>query len=228
MVVVIALALLGFVLVSIRNNRKLQSKNVIISDALQEKEVLMREIHHRVKNNIQAIKSIVHIQKRKATTPETVESLNNTLNKINAMAVIHKRLYRQERLSGLGSDVYLGELLDDLLRSFEFGDDNLTLDVQLCDHSFEADRLLTLGLIFNELVTNACKYGASDDGVLRLQITTALQTGAFVLTVYSAGKHQGDAAGFGSELVQALVKRLGGSIELSAESGCRTSVSIKP
>jgi two-component sensor histidine kinase len=225
--VITALFLIWIVILKIRSNRLLNFKNLVIEDSLKEKEVLMREIHHRVKNNIQAIKSIISIQKRSSESEETKESLTETLNRINAMALIHNKLYQQDRLDAIGSDIYLTELTKDVLKTFGLRIDDPTIKIDFCNRIFKTDELLTLGLVYNELLTNACKYGQEASGSIQLEIISIVEQGQFKLSVTNSKNSEFSVEnGFGTELIQALLHKIKGKINYLSETDFTAKIEI--
>lgn len=223
LIVLMALGLLLLILLIsnfLRGNKKLKIKNQQIEQALNEKEILMREIHHRVKNNIQSIKSILNIQRRKSNNEETQNSLNETLNQINAMAVIHDRLYRNKNnVTEVDLNSYLYQLLKDILYSFDLKNE-VQLDFQVESIPLDTDTILNFGLIFNELVTNSCKYGKNEDGVLELQILLQYQQDQIYFKIADKGKGSNDKQkGFGLDLVHALILKLKGNISIENKPG---------
>lgn len=218
------LILATLVISKVRGNRKLAVKNEIIESSLEEKEVLMREIHHRVTNNIQAIKSIINIQKRKSKSEEIKWSLNETLNRVNAMAVIHNRLYKQNNIASFPSNEYLSDLLEDILASFNLNK-NESIHLNLCDHNLPPDEMLTLGLIYNELITNSCKYAKNLDGSLSLEVISKIENNLFIISIRDNGNgKKGDNNGFGTELIQAMASKLNGKISYLSEKGLKTTI----
>ncbi|MFK8046111.1 MAG: histidine kinase dimerization/phosphoacceptor domain -containing protein [Crocinitomicaceae bacterium] len=220
---------LAFYIQKSKSNKALALQNKVIESSLAEKEVLMREIHHRVKNNIQAIKSIINIQKRKTSSEEVKQSLNITLNRVNAMSLIHSKLYQQTQITEIDSKQYLNELIKDVLSSFGLIDNkNLKIAIALTSHIFETDKLLTLGLIVNELVTNACKYGLSANKVLHLSIKSKITNNSYLLLIADKGEvsDQTEDISFGKELIAALVFKLEGTISYDLSSGYSSNIKI--
>jgi two-component sensor histidine kinase/Tfp pilus assembly protein PilF len=220
------IALFILIIQKVRGNNLLKLKNQTIQNSLNEKEILMREIHHRVKNNIQAIKSIINIQKRKSNSNEVKESLNETLNRVNAMAVIHNRLYQQENIASLTSDVYLQELLDDILHSFGISANDM-IQSDFVSHPLPTDELLTLGLVFNEIITNACKYGKNELGQLELKVYSEVDSNTFTIRIKDSGPGlKDDKKGFGNNLVEALIHKMNGKINYLSSNGLEVIVEI--
>lgn len=227
LLLIVTIALITFL--KVRSNRELRSKNRLIRAALDEKEILMREIHHRVKNNIQSIKSIINIQKRKSKNPEVVEHLNLTLNRVNTMAIIHQRLYKQESIQEVTTTTYFSDLIKEAVRIYHFKESDLELNNTIDQVHLDLDTLFTLGLIINELVTNSCKYGVSEDGKLRLWFSLRAQENQLQLEFKDGGKEKEspeESSSVGSTLIQALVRKLNGKIHYILGQGWNVELII--
>jgi len=132
----IALALFSFYLVqNLRNkkrlNKELSSKNNIIEANLSEKETLLKEIHHRVKNNLQIISSLLRLQARTITDEDTKEVLQEGQNRVQSMALIHQNLYKTDNLTGLEFKDYLEKLCDNLLSTYKLTSDEIELNLDI-------------------------------------------------------------------------------------------------
>ena len=129
-----------------------------IKRSLQEKEVLLREIHHRVKNNLQVVSSLLNMQARVASDPDTVNALLESYDRINAMALIHTQLYESVNLSEINMDNFVGRLMGQLFRSRQVDGARITYTTHITDHPLPISIALPTGLIINELLTNALKH----------------------------------------------------------------------
>jgi len=136
--------------------RRLMEGNIRAS--LREKEVLLKEIHHRVKNNLQVISALFNMQLRHVTDPEARTQLQESRNRIRAMAMVHEKLYQTQDFSHIGLDVYLNSLLGYLFSSYTMGLPLITYEVKTDDVDLDTDTLVTIGLIVTELVSNALKH----------------------------------------------------------------------
>ncbi|MCK4421268.1 PAS domain S-box protein, partial [candidate division WOR-3 bacterium] len=129
-----------------------------IKTSLKEKEVLLREIHHRVKNNLQVISSLLKIQVRATKDKDTIEILSESINRINAMSLIHTQLYESEDLSAINMKEFVDRLLKQLLQSYSVPGTKITHETNLVEYPFPISIAVPIGLIINELLTNVLKH----------------------------------------------------------------------
>jgi PAS domain S-box-containing protein len=127
-----------------------------IRDSLREKEVLLKEIHHRVKNNLQVITSLLNLQSTKVSNPETVAALKESQTRIRSMALVHEELYRSRDLASIDFSSYVRKLTSNLFHAYQAADVALHLDV--VDVYLPVDAAIPCGLIVNELISNSLKY----------------------------------------------------------------------
>ncbi|MBT3342692.1 MAG: HAMP domain-containing protein [Gemmatimonadetes bacterium] len=198
-----------------------------IRASLLEKEVLLKEIHHRVKNNLQIIASLLDLQARQAEDDHvTNASLVDSRNRVRSMALVHEHLYQTEDLARID----LGEYLDELCRNLtlSYGAVAQSVDVQtlVADVSFDVDTAIPCGLIINELVSNSLKYAFPDGRQGKLiVILRGLDEDAFELSVQDDGIglpadidiH--DSPSLGLQLVTALSRQIHGAIEVDRSNG---------
>ncbi len=136
--------------------RKLSEDRIIKS--LREKEVLLREIHHRVKNNLQVISSLLSMQARATQDPGAVEALSESRDRVNAMALIHAQLYESRKLSEINIKKFVDDLLNQLFRSYPVSDRRIAQTVHIDEHPFPISAAMPVGLIINELLSNALEH----------------------------------------------------------------------
>lgn len=129
-----------------------------IRETLKEKEVLLKEIHHRVKNNLQVISSLINLQSQYIRSKKANEMFNETQNRIRSMALIHEQLYQSKNLAMINFKEYVQNLLNNLLYSYEVDPDAIQLSINIEDVSMAIDTAIPCGLIINELVSNSLKY----------------------------------------------------------------------
>ena len=127
-----------------------------VRNSLNEKEVLLKEIHHRVKNNMQIISSLLNLQAAKIKNPETLTVFTESQNRVKSMALVHEKLYRSKDLAGINCREYIESLATSLFRSYCIGTVNLIVDVE--NVQLDINTAIPCGLIINELVTNSLKY----------------------------------------------------------------------
>ncbi|MEA1906175.1 MAG: histidine kinase dimerization/phosphoacceptor domain -containing protein [Euryarchaeota archaeon] len=130
----------------------------LIKRSLQEKEVLLREIHHRVKNNLQVVSSLLNMQARVASDPDTVNALLESYDRINAMALIHTQLYESVNLSAINMNNFVGRLMGQLFRSRQVDGARIMYATHITDQPLPISIALPMGLVINELLTNALKH----------------------------------------------------------------------
>lgn len=129
-----------------------------IKDSLAEKEVLLSEIHHRVKNNLAMISSLLSLQSRQVKDERLTEALRESRQRIKTMALIHEKLYQTGNLARIPLPDYIRKLVDDLIGSLSIRGQRVTLKIDVMDISLDIDTMIPCGLIMNELITNTLKY----------------------------------------------------------------------
>ena len=212
-----------------------------IQRSLQEKDVLLREIHHRVKNNLQIISSLLNLQAGFIEDKRAAEIFEESKNRVRSMALIHEKLYESKNFSSLDMREFIEELVKNLYKSYGFNTSSVALDLNIDDLSFDADQAVYLGLVVNELVSNSFKHA--------FKLTNTSELGKRQLKIYIHAKQDekmnfiikiGDnGIGFpknidfrnteslGLRLVVTLVKQLGGEIELMDKAGTNFVITIK-
>jgi two-component sensor histidine kinase len=227
------------VLVLMRKKEKLlKSKNAEITeqrDYIQKKEeekaTLLKEIHHRVKNNFQVISSLLELQSMGIEDKKALELAQEGKNRINSMALIHKKLYENDDLI-MFFDEYLIKLVNDLTEMYG-QKDLIKINTKIPHIAFDVDTAIPLGLIVNELVTNALKYGI---GGIQPELSVSIekdQSDIYTLHVHDNGtglpKHLDikNLRSLGLQLVQGLSKQLQGSFNFSNQDGAHFIVTFK-
>lgn len=191
---------------------------------LQEKEVLLKEIHHRVKNNLQIISSLLSLQSGSSSEESIAKKFRDSQDRIRTMALIHEKLYRSSDLSHIDFAEYVGSLTTYLARSYIVGG-NIVIDLDIRDISLDIDQAIPCGLIINELVSNSLKYAFPVGQSGRISVSLTCVAGGYELTVGDSGK--GLPPGFdfraspslGLMLVNTLVEQLDGTIVLDGAQG---------
>ncbi len=201
--------------------------------SLQEKEVLLKEIHHRVKNNLQVISSLLNLQSRSIQDAETRTLFQDSQNRIQSIAFIHEKLYQSRDLAQVDFSQYIQTLCIHLFRSYGASTQRISLNLQIEDIFLSVDTAIPCGLIVNELVCNALKHGFPPNGTGAIEITLhrTFQEGddhskrEFMMRVGDNGVGFPSEVDFrktrslGMQLINTLVKQLKGTIELDGSSG---------
>ncbi len=191
--------------------------------SLHEKDVLLKEVHHRVKNNLQVISSMLSLQSMSQSDRATLGLFRESQDRVRSMALIHEQLYQSGDLSRIDFGAYADSLTANLLRSYATaGTIKLKIDVR--DILIGIDLAIPCGLIINELVTNALKHAFPDGRNGTVVIAMRRDGGEYVLTVTDDGvgmpPHvKGDAGSFGLQLVDTLIGQLEGSIDVAVNGG---------
>ncbi len=200
-----------------------------IEASLHEKEVLLKEIHHRVKNNLQVISSLLNMQSQYANDPMDIDLFRSSIDRIKSMALIHDKLYRSENLARIYFHDYVRLLADDLCHAYAFGK-NIAIKVDAEPISLDIDNALPLGLIINELVSNSLKHAFPDrrDGNLRLHLSSVGKEITLTVADNGVGFPEGTAfpgtKTLGLQLVATLVEQLEGTITLDNTAGAAFTI----
>jgi ammonium transporter len=169
----------------------LQKATAKTEASLKEKEVLLREIHHRVKNNMQVISSLLRLQSSNVKDEHQIEMLKESQNRIKAMALIHEKLYRSKDLANINFNDYIKNLVNDLFLSYKVSTGRVSLKMNIEAVSFGIDTAIPCGLIVNELVSNSLKYAfpKGKDGEIKISLhrIADLKSNMFELTVSDNG-----------------------------------------
>jgi two-component sensor histidine kinase len=193
-----------------------------------EREVLLREVNHRVGNSLQIIASLLHLQASSATQEGVKAALTNAMGRVAAVAQVHRRLYTSHDLKSVLLNQYLESLLEDLRRSAE-GNKMSRLTLRAEPIEIDPDRAVAIGIIVNELIMNAVKY-AYPDGAGPIHVELRAQDDDLVLTISDDGvgldvKADPRSTGMGQRIVSAMAAKLEASVERDpAHSGTRVVV----
>lgn len=195
-----------------------------LTQSLHEKEALLQEIHHRVKNNLQIMSSLLDLQAQFALHPAVETAMAESQNRLRSMALIHEHLYHSQTLNQINLPNYVEALVSSLVESYATQADQIHFQLQIQPLALDIDQVIPCGLIINELVSNALNHGlaAEDTGYILVRLFE--QAHQVVLVVSNSGAPFPDQVDFrqaktlGLQLVNTLVLQLEGSIELEALS----------
>lgn len=156
-----------------KNEEILSQKNSTITKALNNNELLLKEIHHRVKNNLQVVSSILSLQSRQIEDKSAKKVIKAGQDRIRSMALIHQNLHQSSDLLGVSTKEYLEELIFGLSKTYNLTNDQVKVEVDVQDLKLSIDLITPLGLIANELISNAMKYAFSEDqgGIINVKLT---------------------------------------------------------
>jgi PAS domain S-box-containing protein len=212
--------------------RKLAQERILAS--LREKEMLLKEIHHRVKNNLQIISSLLNLQMAHIDDKKLIPLFRKSQNRVRTMALIHEKLYRSDNLAYIDFGAYLRDLANSLFRSYHTSASRARLDIDAEPITFGIDTAVPCGLLLNELVSNALKYAFPDgrEGTVRIELH---QNDEKTCTLIVADTGVGLPDGFdiqqtetlGMELIRSLAKQLDGTLEVGNDGGARFVITFK-
>lgn len=198
-----------------------------IERLLVEKDALLKEVHHRIKNNMAAVSSLLSLQAHNSNTPEAVDAIITARGRIQSMMTLYERLYRSDSISSMSLKHYLSALIDEIAEAVPSAG-GITVTQDVADIALPVSMLFPLGIIVNELITNAIKYAFPDRAGGSIQVSVAREGNAMRLMVSDNGcGHAGDAApasGFGLKLVGLLVVQIEGKLRIEHENGTRCTV----
>ena len=209
------------------SNEELNKQNHFIQLQNEEKTVLIKEIHHRVKNNLQVIISLLRLQSSEIESEDTKNQFNDAINRIMAMSLIHQKIYQEKYLSQIETSDYFKTLINDLYQS-----SYLTKSVQIFVNS-KLERvglktIVPLALLISELVSNTLKHAFQKEGEIHLSFSS-LNSGYFTLEYRDNGswKNPSEGSSFGLQLIDMLIDQLEGTYtKISDETGTTYSISI--
>ncbi|GAB1544845.1 hypothetical protein NUACC21_75210 [Scytonema sp. NUACC21] len=196
-----------------------------IKASLEEKEVLLKEIHHRVKNNLQVICSLLQLQSRYTEDPQTLNILKESQNRVKSMALIHEKLYQSEDLSRIDFSDYIHNLAKNLLYSYTVNLNEIRLKLDIADVTLNLETAIPCGLFINELVSNALKHAFPQGQQGKICIKLHQVNEQFLLTVSDDGiglpEHitLSNTTSLGLRLVKIWSNQLQGSLELDRSYG---------
>lgn len=194
--------------------------------ALREKEVLLREVHHRVKNNLQVVSSLLNLQARASGDEEVARAFDESQRRVQSMALIHEQLYETPDLADINFPDYIRQLAGRLFRSYRVSSNRVELHTDIADVHLGIDTAVPCGLILNELISNSLKHAFPGDREGRILVRVEkLPDGSLRMVVADDGVGLPSDIGFwstktlGIRLVRSLVRQLDGEIELGGPPG---------
>jgi PAS domain S-box-containing protein len=196
-----------------------------LEDSLDEKEVLLREVHHRVKNNMQVISSLINLQQGHVPAKSLNDALMDSQNRIRSMALIHEILYQSETFTEVDLEPYLRSLCVTLFDAYNTGAKGIRMDFQTESAAVDIDRAIPCGLMANEILSNSLKYAfdGTDGGTVFLGIHR--HHGRIILNIGDDGRGLPDGvdfergSGLGMQLIRTLADQLNAEVELGRGAG---------
>jgi two-component sensor histidine kinase len=208
-----------------------------LSLASQQQALLMREIHHRVKNNLQIVASLLNLQASRIRLPEARREFAAARDRVRALATLHRHLYAQDDLHTINMRSFLTELCDQLLQAMaETISGHIDLQIEAPELQLSSDQAVPMALIVTEAVSNALRYAfpAGRDGHVRVSLTVAGEQARLVVEDNGVGLPAGTAdgqadphEGIGLHLIRGFARQLGGQLTIGQESGTRYDLALE-
>ena len=213
------------------NKEQLAVQNGVITKALDDKNTLLKEIHHRVKNNLQVISSLLSLQSRYIKDEETLDAIKAGKSRVQSMSLLHQNLYRDDNLKGVEMNQYFQNLGHNLFDTYNI-EENIRFTTDIDDITLDIDTVVPMGLITNELISNALKHAfkGRDSGKIHLSLKEKENT--LFLTVHDDGVGLPDAElpvsykSLGATLIQSFAEKLEGEIKIDVSNGSKVTIKI--
>ncbi len=201
------------------SNLLLSFQNKVMNNTLGENKILLKEIHHRVKNNLQVISSLLSLQERKVDDENTKEALKSSKTRVETMSILHQSLYQNEEYKMISAPQYFDKLINNLINTYDISE-NLETKVKIADLKFDIEALIPLGLIANELICNSLKHGIGENSKGKLDVALYQEGSSVILSVVdNGGKINKDflkvnKGSLGVKLIKAFTNRLDATVEV--------------
>jgi two-component sensor histidine kinase len=208
------------------NISELRKKEDELTKSLSDKEILIREVHHRVKNNLNIIISLISLEESNPGK-SAMEILSELKNRIHSIYSVHEKLFMQDQFINLNFKDYIDDLLVNIIDSFDAKAVYVRYSLEIEEINLEVETVVPLGLIVTELVTNSLKYAFPEDGKGTITVTCRTENDHFLMTVEDDGVSLpaavdiDNAATLGLRLVKSLTDQLQGNLEIVRENGTK-------
>lgn len=215
-------------------NKRIETRNEIINKALNEKDLLIKEVHHRVKNNLQIISSLLKLQAAKSINTEIKTALTEAEERINSMALLHQLLYRKNDMTTLNLKDYLSGLLQQVSLGFASSSKHIMIKTNLIELDVDLDTAIPLGLITNELLSNVYKHAFTNksNGEIKVELTKTLKN-TYCLKISDNGMglpnnievERSDSLGL--EIVSILSEQINADLKMYNQNGAHFEIIFK-
>lgn len=226
------LVVVGFLIWMSRINKKIKHQSELLVKRNFQVETLIRELHHRVKNNLQVVSSLLSLQSNRLDDDAARDALEVGKSRVDAIAMIHQKLYLDDELAAIDIRDYLHNLSSTLAQSFGYEASIVHIQVNLEQVMFDIDKAIPLGLILNELLTNAFKHAFNQIQDPKVNIFLKSVEKELILTIEDNGigmnehTQKKSQLSFGMKLVATLVKQLKGRMEINATMGTKIKLTL--
>ena len=216
-----------------KSNTILELKNEEITQALKDREILLKEVHHRVKNNLQIVASLLRLQHKFSDRKGPKEILQQSQDKIQAMVIIHEKLYTSNNLSSINLQTYLDELITYFKTSYPLSENNILIKTSIENIDLDMDHLVPCGLILNEVITNSIKHAFKDKTNGSIEISAKEIGKNCVLTIsdngigFSKDFKIEQSTSLGIQLIQGLANQIKATLTINSNIGTSYSLTFK-
>ena len=215
------------------NSRTISYKNEILGSLLIEKEWLLKEVHHRVKNNLQIMISLLNTQSKYLESNDAIKAIRESQERMEAISLIHQKLYKSDDMAFINIGDYVRELVEHIRNGFS-GSSGIVLDLSITESQVDVAQAVPLGLILNEAISNIFKYAfpGKSSGMVTISITRSADKESLLLTITDNGiglpanYDFTKKASFGIRLMQGLSKQMGGSFKIENNNGVTIQVAF--
>ena len=214
-------------------NKLITHKNELLENLLTEKEWLLKEVHHRVKNNLQIVMSLLYTQAAYSQNTEAVDAIRDSRNRVQAISIIHHKLYSKSNAASIVMNDYVADIVRHLSDSYDCARRRIGFKEFVEPVSLDSSQAVPLGLILNEAITNSIKYAFGNNGG-EIVIESHLIDGETIsLTIADNGRglpadfNLSEISSLGMEMMKALTKQLGGSFEIQNDTGVIITIRFK-
>jgi len=214
------------IIASISDITKRKADAMLVAKLLTEKDIILKEVHHRIKNNMNVIYGVLYLQSIKQSNPQLMQVLQDAAGRVNSMMVLYDKLYRSDNHSAVSSREYFTQIISEISGIFP-DNNNLTIDTKIDDFIINQELLSPLGIIFNELITNSIKYAFVGKTDAKISITITNTDNNVTIDYSDNGTGLPDSfsieksAGFGMQLIDMLVKQIYASMKIEVNNGTR-------
>lgn len=228
MIILSFVTAIAFIIVVVNESMSQERR---IKNILHEKEVLLAEVYHRVKNNMNIVTSLLSLKKDMSASSEVQEALDDCRNRVYSMALVHQKMYNSKNLESLNFKDYIYDLVKDIKHSLE-GSKELNVTIEAENINLELSDAIPCGLILNELITNAYKHAGSNEKNIQVLIVLKKTGNSIDLIVKDNGPGISEQAlnkpnALGIELIKSLTEQLEGKYEFSNQNGLVFKLSFK-
>jgi two-component sensor histidine kinase len=217
-------------LLDVTEQRKAEEQ---LKKSLGEKEMLIKEIHHRVKNNLMVISSLLSLQSQYIKNKDDLEMFEKSKSRAKSMALIHERLYQSKDLKRIDFGEYIEKMATDMFNTYISDSEKIKLEIDVENAMLDINTTIPLGLILNELLNNSIKYAFPDGRKGIIRVVFSKRGEIFQLKVEDNGIGFPDNIEFGNtdslglQLINSLTEQIDGTINLNTNNGASITISFK-